>query len=99
VSRFAASTTASDSKGKDNAQTLFGVEQIPSDNQIRNILDGISAAGLEPIFSWSIKRSSLEDIWQHTSALRTIYCLPSMARNISRPRKSTVCVALIELTK
>ena len=39
-------------KGKDNAQTLFGVEQIPSDNQIRNILDGISAAGLEPIFSW-----------------------------------------------
>lgn len=39
-------------KGKDNAQTLFGVEQIPSDNQIRNILDGISAAVLFPIFSW-----------------------------------------------
>jgi hypothetical protein len=27
--------------GKNNAATIFGVHQIPSDNQIRNILDGI----------------------------------------------------------
>lgn len=38
-------------KGRDNAQTLFGVERIPTDNQMRNILDGISAAVLFPIFS------------------------------------------------
>jgi hypothetical protein len=28
-------------QGKNNAQTLFGVHQIPSDNQIRNILDPV----------------------------------------------------------
>ncbi len=26
-------------RGRNNAQTLFGVAQIPSDNQIRNLLD------------------------------------------------------------
>ena len=30
------------SKGRNNAQSLFGVHQIPSDNQIRNILDPIA---------------------------------------------------------
>jgi hypothetical protein len=29
--------------GKDNVQTLFGVTQIPTDNQIKNILDPIPA--------------------------------------------------------
>ncbi|MGB7312271.1 MAG: ISNCY family transposase, partial [Nodosilinea sp.] len=29
-------------KGKSNAQSLFGVHQIPSDNQIRNLLDPVS---------------------------------------------------------
>ena len=30
-------------KGKDNAESLFGVSEIPSDNQIRNLLDPIRA--------------------------------------------------------
>ena len=30
-------------KGKDNAQSLFGLEEIPCDNQIRNLLDPIPA--------------------------------------------------------
>jgi hypothetical protein len=38
-------------KGKDNAQTLFEVQAIPCDNQIRNILDGIVARSLRPIFT------------------------------------------------
>ena len=38
--------------GQDNAQTLFEVKAIPSDNQIRNILDGILASSLTPIFTW-----------------------------------------------
>ena len=36
------------SKGKSNTQSLFGVRQIPSDNQIRNLLDGFAS---EQIFS------------------------------------------------
>ena len=39
-------------KGQDNAQTLFEVEAIPCDNQIRNILDGILTSYLTPIFTW-----------------------------------------------
>jgi hypothetical protein len=39
-------------KGQDNAQTLFEVGAIPSDNQIRNILDGILASSLRSIFTW-----------------------------------------------
>lgn len=30
-----------DNTGKDNAQTLFGVDQVPTDNHIRQTLDGI----------------------------------------------------------
>ena len=36
--------------GKDNAQSLFGLEKIPSDQQIRNILDLITANSLGVVF-------------------------------------------------
>lgn len=36
--------------GRDNAQTLFGVEPIPSDNQVRKLLDPIAPSYLHPIF-------------------------------------------------
>jgi hypothetical protein len=36
--------------GRDNAQTLFGVEPIPSDNQIRKLLDPIAPSHVNPIF-------------------------------------------------
>ena len=37
--------------GRDNLQTLFGAIKIPSDNQIRNILDKINASSLFGVFS------------------------------------------------
>jgi hypothetical protein len=39
-----------DSKGKNNAQSLFGVHQIPSDNQIRTLLDGVAPEQMFPMF-------------------------------------------------
>jgi len=30
------------SKGKDNAQTLFGIQQVPCDNRIRDMLDPVA---------------------------------------------------------
>jgi hypothetical protein len=42
-------------KGKSNSQSLFGVHEIPSDNQIRNLLDGVPPRAIFPIF---------EEIWQ-----------------------------------
>ena len=38
------------SKGRHNAQTLFGVQQIPCDNQIRTLLDPIAPSHFDPIF-------------------------------------------------
>jgi hypothetical protein len=39
-----------DSKGKSNAQSLFGVHQIPSDNHIRDLLDGVAPENVFPMF-------------------------------------------------
>lgn len=38
-------------KGKNNLQTLFGAYSNPCDNQIRNLLDEVSASEFRPIFS------------------------------------------------
>lgn len=37
-------------KGCNNALTLFGIQQIPCDNQIRNLLDPVPPAALLPVF-------------------------------------------------
>jgi hypothetical protein len=37
-------------QGHDNAQTLFGVEPIPCDNQIRTLLDPVAPSHFTPIF-------------------------------------------------
>jgi len=37
-------------KGKSNAQSLFGVHQIPCDNQIRTLLDGVEPQCVFPVF-------------------------------------------------
>ena len=39
------------SKGHNNAQSLFGVHQIPSDNQIRDLLDDVEPAQVFAVFS------------------------------------------------
>jgi len=39
------------SKGCNNANTLFELEQIPCDNQIRNLLDPVPPSELFPVFS------------------------------------------------
>jgi hypothetical protein len=37
-------------KGKNNAESLFKVHKIPCDNQIRNLLDPITAATIYPVY-------------------------------------------------
>jgi hypothetical protein len=38
------------SKGKSNAQSLFGVHQIPCDNHIRDLLDPVKPEQVFPVF-------------------------------------------------
>jgi len=37
-------------KGCNNGRTIFGIDKIPTDAQIRNILDGVSYRYLDPVF-------------------------------------------------
>lgn len=37
-------------RGRNNASALFGIEQIPSMQQIRNLLDPVSPAQVAPLF-------------------------------------------------
>jgi len=39
-------------KGHSNAESLFGIKQVPCDNQIRNLLDPIAPHYLFPMFEW-----------------------------------------------
>ncbi len=42
--------TMAATKGRSNAQSLFGVHQIPCDNQIRDLLDGVKPQCVFPVF-------------------------------------------------
>jgi hypothetical protein len=42
--------TMAGTKGRSNAQSLFGVHQIPCDNQIRTLLDGVEPQYALPVF-------------------------------------------------
>jgi hypothetical protein len=47
--------TIEKSKGRSNVQTLFGVHQIPSDNQIRDLLDPLKPALVSPVFEQALQ--------------------------------------------
>ncbi len=42
------------SQGCSNTQTLFGMATIPSDNQIRNLLDPVPPKAIFPVFSYAV---------------------------------------------
>jgi hypothetical protein len=44
--------TMQKTQGNNNAQTLFGVHQIPTDNHIRHLLDGVEPSAAYPMFSF-----------------------------------------------
>ena len=48
--------TLEKAKGSSNAQTLFKMVNIPSDNHIRNLLDPVEASHFNPIYRYVIER-------------------------------------------
>jgi hypothetical protein len=43
--------TMEQNKGRNNAKSIFGVEKIPSDNHIRDLLDEVEASRVFPVFT------------------------------------------------
>lgn len=39
-------------QGQNNAQRLFGLAELPTNNQLKNVLDGVAAKLLFPVFIW-----------------------------------------------
>jgi hypothetical protein len=56
-------------KGCNNALSLFGIRQIPSDNQIRNLLDPVPPAALLPVFAAVVEQLHYDG---HLEAYRAI---------------------------
>jgi hypothetical protein len=46
--------TMQETQGKNNAQTLFGVFQIPTDNHIRSLLDAVEPVAVYPLFDFVV---------------------------------------------
>jgi hypothetical protein len=55
-------------KGQSNAHTLFGLQEIPTDNQIRTLLDPVSPERLVPLFHWGL---TLVEQTQRLAAFRS----------------------------
>ncbi|MFM7716703.1 MAG: ISNCY family transposase, partial [Microcystis sp.] len=51
-------------KGKDNAESLFSIEKIPGDNQIRNLLDPVPASHVsrtfQKVYQWLKEKGVLK---------------------------------------
>jgi hypothetical protein len=48
---------------KDNLETLFGVKEVASSDQIKNIVDRIEPSGLEEVFEYGLKRAKMEGVY------------------------------------
>lgn len=59
-------------QGKQNLQTLFEVQKVPSDNQIRNLLDPLPPEAFAPQYEWIWKRlSRLGGLTAYETSLHT----------------------------
>ncbi|MEN8259450.1 MAG: ISNCY family transposase, partial [Pseudomonadota bacterium] len=45
-------TALTETRGTSNAQTLFGMRMIPTDNHIRDMLDAVPPQQVFPMFGW-----------------------------------------------
>jgi len=62
--------TMQETQGKNNAQTLFGVFKIPTDNPIRDLLDGVEPTEVYPLFDFVF---NLNPASQHLILLNNHY--------------------------
>ncbi len=77
-----------DDVGRSNCQTLFGMQGIPSDGQIRNLLDTLRSKGDFSLFVRLRDRIlvALDGIELHSS--RTIHCKQCSSRSTGKDKRS-----------
>jgi len=82
-------------EGRNNASSMFGLKRIPSDNQIRNMLDLLEAKLLFPVFAKVV--SALEESGELEAfrSYRKQLLIILDGRNTSRPKRSTARIVRI----
>jgi hypothetical protein len=69
--------------GRSNCQTLFGISAIPSDNYIRQMLDGAPTAAFDPLFLKAIETPGVLAPFQRLGG-RTLIALDGTEHHCSR---------------
>ena len=70
-------------QGRSNCQTLFGISAIPSDNYIRQMLDGAPTAAFDPLFIKAIETPEVLTPFQRLGG-RTLIALDGTEHHCSR---------------
>ncbi len=65
-------------QGRNNVQSMFGAHEIPSDNQIRNLLDTVKPQALEPLYDALLEGLMNEGVIERYRTLQGKVLLPSM---------------------
>jgi len=69
-------TKMQEARGYNNAQSLFQIENIPSDNQIRNLLDPIAPSHLTPMFDYVFNGLSSFNYFEHYRSINNTVLIP-----------------------
>jgi hypothetical protein len=75
-------------RGRNNASSLFGVHQIPSTQQIGNLLDPVAPAHLRRCSSTSSRPWRKPASWPHIESSTGACWWRSTAPSITAPRRS-----------
>ena len=59
--------------GSNNLQTLFGVKSIPSDSQMRSVLDEVDPEGIRPVFTEYVRRLQRSKVLEDYRILEGLY--------------------------
>ena len=86
-------------KGCNNTQTLFGLAQIPSDNHIRNLLDGVPPANFFQFFPLLRMGSMRQGTWLFTVQSAAICWWRWMVPSILFRQRSIATNAALSSTK
>lgn len=76
-----------------NMKSLFHILDIPSDTQMRTILDPLQPDSLRPMFNDvpmfndGFGNYSVARLWNRTPFMKTLFCWPWMAQDISRRKR------------
>ncbi|GHV41816.1 hypothetical protein AGMMS49546_18590 [Spirochaetia bacterium] len=94
-------------RGRSNLETVFGVQNVPSDTWIRAQLDGIGPEGLSPLFNLTLKTAEEAGLLQGYRVLDsgvlialdgvTTYYHSALAGTIVKPGNTSVMPVMAEM--